>query len=423
MTRSHTFDLLSNGRASAKAGEKAVARRYLERALSLDPPADERLEVLYWLSEVLDDPREKRALLEEILANNLGDARARRKLAILDGKLKPEEIVDPDRLPAQAGGDKNVAARSFTCPNCGGRMSYAPDGASLVCEYCESRQAMQRGSGAAEDDFLVAMATAKAQNRPVQMQVLACAGCGVSFSLAPETITTTCPYCQTPFAVEQIEVRSLDAPDSILPFRVNTEQARERVKDWLAENPPEGPLKLSRLTGVYLPVWLFSIGGQVDWTGSVVVEKREIPVSGTRAVNRANLLVAAGKALPQDLAPALDGFDLDDLQPYDARYLADFPAESFRLPAAEASLKARDMARRLELDAVRETAYDREVLDFSLRTTNMLVEGYRLALVPLWLGFYQAGQRRFDLAVNGQTGAITADRPEGGMLSWVKSWF
>ena len=56
------------------------------------------MEACYWLSEVSDDPTEKRSLLEEILANNFGDARARRKLAILDGKIKPEEIVDPDNF-------------------------------------------------------------------------------------------------------------------------------------------------------------------------------------------------------------------------------------------------------------------------------------------------------------------------------------
>ena len=187
MTSSATYDLLIRGRAAAKAGEKAEARRYLERLFHLDPPTDERLEALYWLSEVSDDPKEQRDCLEEILANNLGDARARRKLAILDGKLRSEEIVDPDRAAPQApsGDPKDVSARAFTCPTCGGRMTYAPDGQSLVCEYCAGRERIATAGQSSEEDFLIAMVTAKAHHRPVSMQALICSGCGAAFVLPP----------------------------------------------------------------------------------------------------------------------------------------------------------------------------------------------------------------------------------------------
>ena len=68
-------------------------------------------------------------MLESILANDPTEARARRKLAILDGKLKPDEIVDPDHL-AQPPPDTQEAndPKRFICPKCGGRMTYTPDG-------------------------------------------------------------------------------------------------------------------------------------------------------------------------------------------------------------------------------------------------------------------------------------------------------
>ena len=423
MTSSATYDLLIRGRAAAKSKEKAEARRYLERLLNLAPPVDERLEALYWLSEVCDDPKEQRELLEEILANNLGDARARRKLAILDGKLRPEEIVDADRAPAQVGGEKNARTRSFTCPKCGGRMTYAPDGVSLVCEYCARSERIAPAAQSSEEDFLVAMVTAKAQHRPVSMQAVTCTGCAATFVLPPETITQTCPYCQTPYAVEQVELRTLDAPDSILPFSVTTELSREALKDWLEADPPDGMVKVSRPSGIYLPVWLFNIGGQVDWSGTVTKNKRRVPVSGSRVIDLPNLLVPATKRLPECLAPALRGYDLDALQPYDARYLAGIPAETFQVAAGDASLEARRMAMQWITREVRIGEIDAEVDDFRLRTNNMLVEGYRLALVPLWLLYYVVDERQYQVAVNGQTGAVTAERVEKGLLGWVKGIF
>lgn len=420
MTRSATYDLLSRGRAAAKAGEKAEARRNLERLLNLAPPEDERLEAYYWLSEVSDDPREQRSYLEDILASNLGDARARRKLAILDGKLRPNEMVDPDAIPAPAPGSPQAAhTQAFTCPKCGGRMSFAPDGQSLTCEYCETREHVASGGAGLEEDFLVAMVTAKAHSRPVVMHAVTCSGCAASFILPAEAIAQTCPYCQTPYAIDQVEQRTLDAPDSILPFKVDAAQAREALRAWLANDPPESPVKASRPAGLYLPVWLFNMGGQVDWSGYVYKEKRRVPVSGARVISLPNLLVAAARRLPECLLPVLNGYDLDALQQYDARYLADFPAESFQLSAADASLEARRQAMQQVTREVQLTEIDQAVLDFRMRTNNMLVEGYRLALVPLWLMFYEVEQRRYNVAVNGQTGAVTGERPEKGLLGWV----
>ena len=56
------------------------------------------------MSEVLDDPAEKRKALENCLANDLQHTRARRSLAILEGRLKADEIVNPDRLPPTPAG-------------------------------------------------------------------------------------------------------------------------------------------------------------------------------------------------------------------------------------------------------------------------------------------------------------------------------
>jgi hypothetical protein len=422
---SATYDLLIRGRAAAKSGEAREARNNLERLLRLDPPQDERLEALYWLSEVCEDPKEKRSYLEEILANNLGDVRARRKLAILDGKIKPDEIVDPDQVPAPAPGSPQAAdVRSFTCPRCGGRMVYAPDGRTLTCDYCESREEINSPQGASvndpEEDFLVAMVTAKAQHKPITAQAVTCTGCAASFILPPETLTQTCPYCNTPYAVEQIEMRQLDAPDGVLPFALDEEGARRCLRAWLEKNAPEGPLRVSHGIGIYLPVWMFNMGGQVDWSGWIVKQKRYVPVSGSRVVGRYDILVPASQHLPERLLSAIYSFDLDGLQPYDPRYLAGILAETFQISAAQASLKAREMAMRDEKRDILASEARGAVEGFSMRTSNMLVESYRLALLPFWKIFFLAGERRYDIVVNGQNGKITGERPSRGLLGWVK---
>jgi tetratricopeptide (TPR) repeat protein len=427
-SRSHTYDLFIRGRAAAKAGEKAEARRYLERVLNLNPPEEERMEALYWLAEISEDPKEQRDCLEEILANNLGDARARRKLAILDGRLKPEEIVDPDRIPAPRAGEMgNGAARSFTCPKCGARMVYAPDGKTLLCEYCESREQLggaRPSRGGESDDFIVAMATAKAQRKPVQARAISCRGCGSNFILPPHIITQTCPYCATPYALEQVEMRQLDAPDGIIPFTIGEQRAKQALRAWfqqadLAQRQP----RVTRGLGIYLPVWLFDVGGQIDWTGQIYKEKRAVPVSGARVVGEYGLLVPATQKLGADLRPAFWQFDLSVVQPFDLRFLADWMAETFTISAADAALEARRQAQEKLKRQVQAEELDQAVQNFTMRTANMLVESYRLVLLPVWLASYTLGAdpRRYELLINGQTAEVLAQKPDGGVTGWVKN--
>lgn len=420
---SSAFDLLSRGRAAAKSGEMAEARRYLEWALRMDPSPEERQEALYWLSEASDDPREKRSLLEEILANNLGDARARRKLAILDGKLKPADIVDPDRLQPQApGAPRDAAAQSFTCPRCGGRMSYTPDGSALTCEYCEATGRLGGAQAAPEGDFLVAMATARGHRRPVTLHQITCHGCGCPILLPAEAISRTCPYCATPYAIDEAEELSLDSPDALLPFTVTAGQAYDALREWLQDASLEGRVRVARPQGIYLPAWIFDLGGQITWSGRIYKNKRWLPVSGARVVSRGGLLVPATRRLPDDLQKAFYSFDLSGLRPYEPGYLADWLAETFSVPAGDASLDARSAALEIERGEVRLVEME-NVEDLKIDSHGMLVEGYRLALLPFWIGYYLVEDQRFDAVINGCSGRVFAQRPDSGLSGWLKNLF
>src|SRR5215216_2042344 len=146
-------ELLKSGIIEAKAGNKEVARRYLER----------------------------------------------RSLALLDGRLKADEIINPDKLSSAPEGIRSANAERFMCPNCGGWMSFAPDGQSLLCEYCSRNQTFTAQPGTAQEkDFIVAMATARGHGKPLNEQVFLCQGCGSQFILPPNQISSTCTYCGSP---------------------------------------------------------------------------------------------------------------------------------------------------------------------------------------------------------------------------------
>ncbi len=156
-------ELLKSGIIEAKAGSRESARRYFDRAVYISHDHNVLAEAWFWMSQVTEDAAEKRKALENCLAHDLRHARARRALAIIDGKLKEEEIIDPDRLPLAPEGLRAADAERFMCPKCGGRMSFAPDGQSLLCEYCSRNQkfSVTQPGLAQEKDFIIAMATVR----------------------------------------------------------------------------------------------------------------------------------------------------------------------------------------------------------------------------------------------------------------------
>ena len=417
----NTRELLMRGIAAAKTNDIKEARFYLEWALRLDPPMDERLEVWYWLSRISTDPKEKRGYLEDILANDLGNGRARRDLAVLDGRLKPEDMINPDTFKqARPGAPQASASDRFTCPKCGGRMTFTPDGQSLTCEYCEVQSQITKGKKETPgDDFVVAMATGKGFLKPVTVRSLTCQGCGAVFILPPEQLSLTCPYCDSPHVLRQTETRQVAAPHSIIPFKLTHEQAGEAVRTWAADELDEGIKNWAPLQGIYLPAWSFNVGGQVPWRCLLQTEDDKwAPASGIQVVQMSHLLVLATSRPGKAFQAAVASYNLGDLVDYDERYLANWLAETFQVAPGDASLEARRMAFTHQQELIA-SSFGQPVRDLNISSANMIVESFSLILLPAWSGHYIHADRRYELFINGQTGQVLGEKPPRGLRDWV----
>jgi hypothetical protein len=424
--------LLKLGIIDAKAGDRQSARRYLDRAVYINNDHDVLAEAWFWMSEVLDDSAEKRKALENCLAHDLQHARARRSLAILDGKLKPDEIVNPDKLPAAPAGLHAANAERFMCPKCGGRMSFAPDGQSLVCEYCTRNQKFIAQPGTAEEkDFLIAMATARGHGKPLDQQVFHCEGCGCEFILPPAQISFTCVYCGSPHVVSWDPQEQLLAPDGILPHSFDRQHADKLLAEWLRFNRIEPEAECDPPRGVYLPLWTFDLGGEIEYVGKTVdpddlqfgrKRPKMIRVNDSYPVQVNDLPIPASRKLSAVFLKLISSFELRGIRPYDPRYLANWPAEVYDIPMAEASLDARaqGLSRyKRELPGLLEP-----IKVISTSSANMTVDSFRLNLLPVWVTEIQFDGCPHLVLINGQNGTVASDLPgrkkeEKGLMDWL----
>jgi len=445
MPSDYDNDLLREAVFNIKTGDLTAARHYLERALEVADDWDTRTEANFQMSQITDDPVEKRKYLEETLAISPTHAEARRALAILDGKLKPQDIVDPDHLPAQSSDERNAAVDRFACPKCGARMVFDGDGRTLICENCSRQDVLNPAAVQVEQDFIIAMANGQSQRKPVATNAFVCQGCGARALLPPQAISETCSYCGSVYVLAG--ATELVEPDSIIPMAFNQRDAALRLVQWVEKHKitPQGKIQAPR--GLYLPVWTFDIMGNVPWHGvtyssempglgsgfgsagplslslggSKYQNKQARSVSGNRDVYSDDVIVPATSKLGDLFVKMLKEYTYSGAAAYDPRYLAGWPAEIYETAMAQASLKARgqvadDVAHNLGSWLSGEYS---SLSDLGYSTGNLAVVSFKLVLVPVWVTEYELENRQFRVLINGQNGAVHGETPSHGILGWL----
>ncbi|MCB2178744.1 hypothetical protein KQH61_04960 [bacterium] len=412
--------------AELKGGEYPTARRYLERIFTLPATADQKADAHYWLSEISETEGEKREHLHAALTYDLAHHRARKSLALLDGKLNAEEVINPDAFsPTVPEGVTQREGDRFECPTCGSRMVYTPDGESLYCEYCANRQSLRNGEMAEEQAFVLGISTAKGHQKAVATQAFECQACGAVYLLPPETLAFTCPHCDATYALVQAEVRELIPPDGIIPFAIDAETAQTRLqealrggKQVLASATP------GALTGLYLPAWTFDIGGTLKWTGYVEVQENQTyPVRDSRTVHFDDLFVSACQSQTDLFLACLQTFTAADVQPFAPEYTANWLAESYTITMSDAAVEGRSLAFKRAKAEQRERLRSDRVKNLQFTSDEILIESYKLVLVPVWVGEVVYEGQSYPVLVNGKSGKVHLQHPPGKIAKFIDSLF
>ena len=422
-----THDLMVRGIAAAKAGEKSEAIRYFNWLLGLNPSAEEQTEAWQWLVGLVDDPAEKKSYLDEILSRNPGDARARRRLAELTGTLNPLEVIDPDRNPtSQPNEPIRSTIQRFLCAACGGRMIYTPDGKDLVCENCGSRRAVgglkSRLSTTQPANFAAAMATTRGHVVPIRARITTCQGCGAEFRVPAHFLSANCPYCGSSYAAVDSNEKDILQPASLVPFKVGIKEVRDAMLAWFRSEGFHNPPSFAVPRGFYIPVWNFTVGGQLSWTGSVKKNDRWVPIRDAKVIHHPEILVLATNRLPETSKGILDTFHLTELVNFDSHYLANWMAETYQIPVSDASLTARKAVLETEKELI-PNQYTSRITNLRIDPASMVVDSYQLILLPIWLTTYQHNQEQFEVTVNGQNGRVIGQLPAQGLSDWISGIF
>lgn len=412
--------LLEEGITAARHGDESHARLCFRQVLLDQASYAQQALAHFWLAQLTGDEAEKREHLETALALEPQNAQIRQMLAVLDGRLKPDAIVDADAFQPPDAPQRPRAWR-FICPQCGARMQFDASGNSLVCDYCGHHmpvlRALQSGMNIAEQDFGVGLATATGHTAGDAPRAVKCQGCQAV--LVSRQHSLTCPYCGSHHVVD-VQSQAVAPPQVMILFGVAAQEARRALQTWVDAQVIGVHYQTSRVRGVYLPAWTFDIVTDRPWR---VMHTESAPApgalpslvsyEGNESAFHDDVLIPATHLLPYALLPAFEDFALDKLTTYDDACLANHPAALHTLTLAEASLVARRKAYQVAEKQTPSVHSGSKFSDIKIAPPKVTVLSYKLALLPFWIGNYRYKGKVYLAVINGQNGKVRGEPPPG----------
>ncbi|MCC7360901.1 MAG: hypothetical protein IT317_15570 [Anaerolineales bacterium] len=423
-------DLYRHGRAALAAHERDRAHALLQQAVDYDRGHSQ---AWLWLTATTDDPAEQKQYLDWAIAADPGNTAARRGLGLLTGQIKAADLapaapaLEPSATTPEAPAAPEIVIirRTFVCPRCGGRLRFDPALVDLRCEHCGYVEGVTEEPLAGEAVLDFTLPTRQGHRWAEAERRFTCGQCGAGTLLPVGVTSPTCPFCSAAALVAAPEEAELLPPQGVIPMALEAETAQQRVRAWLGQGrlAPDDLRALARrgsLQPVYVPFWRFNSALTTRWRAKVTEgagrAAQTVWREGEETFFYPRWLQAGTRALPRDLVRQIEPYNLDGLVRYKPEYLAGWPAGTYDLSLAEASLAARagmlaDATRQLERRAPAAQAGS----EWQVTSNTFTGQTYQLVLLPLWVGHYGYRGRRFRVLVNGQTGQVAGDRPVDGV--------
>lgn len=331
----------------------------------------------------------------------------------------------------------------FPCATCGSDLRFSPQDGVLKCDHCGFEQPLNREadtfSPIAEQDYLRALRDEQQQAETTEIRQISCENCGARVEFDDDDHATECPFCASPVVIGTGEQRRIK-PAAVLPFALEESTAHKRMNDWLGKLwfAPNGLQEYARkgrkMQGIYVPFWTYDAQTKTRYTGQrgtiyYVTETVPVVVDGKTRMQRRqvqkirwrsvsgrvsrffdDILVLGSKSLPKKYTDALAPWDLSNLTPYNAEYLAGFRAEGYTVSLDEGFAEARVHMNNMILRDIRfDIGGDRQQIG-SVDTT-VSERKFKHILLPVWLAAYKYKGKTYRFVVNGQSGAVQGERP------------
>ncbi len=333
------------------------------------------------------------------------------------------------------------------CRNCGAKLVFEPGTDSLKCGFCGALNEIsvdedEKIKAIQELDFESYIGSQADIAPKIEILAVKCDSCGAETTFDPNIVSSECDFCGSPLVSREAHKTGIIEPKAILPFKINKKAGHELFEKWLkklwfAPNKLKTRAKrVEDLAGIYTPYWTYDTDTYTEYIGergddyeteetsynddgeevtTTVTKTRWTSVSGRVKAFFDDIMVPASNSLSQKHINKLEPWDLENLVPFDTKYLSGFKSETYRVSLEEGF----DVAKRrieplIRNDIRRDIGGDRQKI--SSMNTEYASTTFKHILLPIWLSAYKYNNKVYHFMINGRTGEVQGERP----WSWIK---
>ena len=344
---------------------------------------------------------------------------------------------------------ESTSQNEIKCFNCGAHLTFAPGTTSLKCEYCGALNEIKIDESALEDavkeiDYLSTLEDIEnlGSDQLEEVHTVKCAACGAETTFNPNVVSSLCDFCGSPIAVKSNSTAKIIKPKAILPFKLEQYHGSQLYKQWLKGLwfAPNDLKKLAtqseKLSGVYLPYWTYDAVTDTFYTGErgddykVPYEYKDKDgnvKTGYKTQTRwsaargrvhnefDDIFVVGSKSLPRSYLDGLEPWNLQELVPYDEKFLSGFKTETYGVDL-KAGFETAQQKMQPKIDSTirNDIGGDRQKID--TKNVNYSDITFKHILLPVWISAYRYKDKVYRFVINGQSGRVQGERP----VSWIK---
>ncbi len=333
--------------------------------------------------------------------------------------------------------DNKESYVQYKCPCCGAPLRFSGHTQKLSCGSCKNQyeisvlqQLEKSQEGASKEEMHWKYSGADTANETIAQKTedgkYICPSCGGEVEADENTISTNCPYCGNVMVLRHAAQE--EKPDVMIPFQIEGTQAKQMLEGFCAGKrllPKNFRDKsyLKNLKGYYVPYWLFDCKVNADmsfratrtrmWSDS----EYDYIETSFYLVNRAGNMefyhvpVDGSIGMEDETTESIEPFDYSGLTDFSTEYLAGYETEKYDVTAQDAKQRANERIFDSAEDAIRSTVRSYATVNVQSRSVTSDNGKISYALLPVWLFESVYGGRKYQFAINGQTGKMVGELP------------
>lgn len=335
----------------------------------------------------------------------------------------------------------NSKQDEIICTNCGAKLVFKPGTDSLNCEFCGALNKIEVDQNAVAEakrelDYQYYVNNKDSYDNTTAVTTVKCQGCGAQTTFDPNVVSSQCDFCGSPLVSAEAHESKVVKPAGILPFKVTSKESKDLFKTWLKKLwfAPNALKKYAReaekLSGVYIPYWTYDSDTTTDYRGErgddyqttetyyedgqsktrTVTKTRWHSVSGRVSRFFDDILVPASDSLPRKYVDRLEPWDLENIVPYDTKYLSGLKSETYQVDLEGGfEIAKQKMVPAIKTDIRRDIGGDHQRI--SSFNTNYYSTTFKHLLLPVWISAYRYKDKVYRYMINARTGEVTGERP------------